>query len=433
MNVPYPGIPNPGIPDPGIPDLKLPDLEIPDHRRLGRQLGIFATDEACGAGLPLWLPAGAVVRAEIERFIVDLERVYGYQHVYTPEMAKRQLYERSGHWDHYHDDMYPPMQIGPEQVVLRPMNCPHHILVYASEPRTIREMPFRLAELGTMFRYERSGVVGGLSRVRQMTLNDGHVFCAPEHVRPEIASILELVDQAYEALALPAPKLRLSRRGDGPKYAADVSAWERSEELVRSVLGDLGLDFTEAKGEAAFYGPKIDLQVADPQGREETLSTIQLDFHLPERFELTFKRGANEERPVIVHRSIVSTMERVVAHLLEVHNGALPVWLAPAQVVIMPVTSAAVAYSRQVQQAFLTAGLRAEVDDRDATLGARVRDAQQRRAPYVAVVGPQEMDNGTVAVRLRSAERLPSMTVEHFVKLVSAVVARRGAGLLAEP
>ncbi len=405
-------------------------MDVPDHRRLGRQLKIFATDEACGAGLPLWLPAGAAVRAEIERFIVDLERRHGYQHVYTPEMAKRDLYERSGHWDHYRDDMYPPMDAGTEQVVLRPMNCPHHILVYCSEPRTMRDMPLRLAELGTMFRYERSGVIGGLSRARQMTLNDGHVFCAPEHVEQEIASILGLVDIAYKTLAIPAPTLRLSRRGQGSKYAAGSAEWERGEAIVRSVLAGLGRDYVEAEGEAAFYGPKIDLQVTDPQGREETLSTIQVDFHLPERFEMVFKRGAREERPVMVHRSVVSTMERMVAHLLEVHNGALPVWLAPTQVMVMPVTSEVVGYGRDVQEALVNVGLRAEVDDRDHTLARRARDAQQRRVPYLAVIGAEELETATVSLRLRSGERPPSMSLERFVQLVSTVAATRSAGLL---
>jgi threonyl-tRNA synthetase len=405
-------------------------VEVPDHRRLGRQLKIFATDEACGAGFPLWLPAGSAVRAEIERFIVDLERRHGYQHVYTPEMAKRELYERSGHWAHYRDDMYPPMDAGTEQFVLRPMNCPHHILVYRSELRTMRDMPLRLAELGTMFRYERSGVVGGLSRARQMTLNDGHVFCAPEHVEEEIASILGLVEMAYKALAIPAPKLRLSRRGPGSKYAAGSAAWDRSETIIRRALSGLGLDYEEAEGEAAFYGPKIDLQVTDPQGREETLSTVQLDFHLPERFALVFRRGADEERPVMVHRSVVSTMERMVAHLLEVHNGALPVWLAPAQVVIMPVAPEAVEYGRQVCAALVRSGLRAEVDDRDQTLAARIRDAQQRRAPYQVVAGSRELETGTVSVRLRNGERLPPMGLERFVDLVSTVAGTRSPGLV---
>ncbi len=312
-------------------------MEYPDHRRLGRQLGIFASDDRCGSGLPLWLPAGATVRAEIERFVIELERRNGYQHVYTPELAKRELYERSGHWEHFHEDMYPPMQIGAEQVVLRPMNCPHHILVFAAERRSVRDLPLRIAELGTMFRYERSGVVGGLSRVRQMTLNDGHVFCLPVHLEAEIAGIVAMVEEAYRTLDIPAPRYRLSLRDDGPKYVADEELWRRSEAVVRSAFDNLRLAYEEVPGEAAFYGPKIDLQVTDPRGREETLSTVQVDFHLPGRFDLGAYDGENRVRPVMVHRSIVSTMERMVAHLLEVHDGALPVWLSPCQVRIIPI------------------------------------------------------------------------------------------------
>jgi threonyl-tRNA synthetase len=412
------------------PIRKETEMTVADHRRIGRQLKIYATDEACGAGLPLWLPAGAVVRSEIERFIVDLERRHGYSHVYTPELGKRQLYERSGHWAHYQDDMYPPMEVGNEQVVLRPMNCPHHILVFASEPRTARDIPFRLAELGTSFRYERSGVVGGLSRVRQMTLNDGHVFCSAGDVEGEITSIMGLVTEAYRALAIPPPRLRLSRGGTGPKYAGAPTVWQRSEAMLRSALRHLHFEFTEAEGEAAFYGPKIDLQVSDPQGREETLSTIQVDFQLPERFELSFIRGTERERPVMVHRSIVSTMERMVAHLLEAHDGALPVWLAPVQVVVLPVSAAAADHAMGVREALRRAGLRADLDDRDATLAARVRDAQKLRAPYLAVVGEREASAGTVSVRLRNTAQVIDMGVDEFVRLVSAIRDNRSAGLV---
>ncbi len=404
-------------------------MDLPDHRRLGRQLGIFATDEACGAGLPLWLPAGAAVRGEIERFIVELERRHGYAHVYTPELAKRELYERSGHWDHYRDDMYPPMDVGAEQVVLRPMNCPHHILVFAAEPRSARDLPFRLAEMGTMFRYERSGVVGGLSRVRQMTLNDGHVFCAADQVESEIATILSLVAEAYQALAIPAPSFRLSLRDPGPKYVGDAGLWSRSEAMIRSALDGLGLDYHEAGGEAAFYGPKVDLQVTDPHGREQTLSTIQVDFYLPGRFDLSYRRGVDREQPVMVHRSIVSTMERMVAHLLEVHNGALPVWLAPTQVAVLPVVDQARTHATEVRDALRRGGLRVELDDRDATLGARVRDAQRRRIPYVAVIGEREVAGATVSVRLRDSRKLPPMDVGRFVDLATAVATRRLADL----
>jgi len=408
-------------------------MDVPDHRRIGRQLKIFATDEACGTGLPLWLPAGAAIRSEIERFIVDLERHHGYQHVYTPELAKRELYERSGHWAHYRDDMYPPMQVGAEQAVLRPMNCPHHILVYAAEPRSSRDLPFRLAELGTMFRFERSGVVGGLSRVRQMTLNDGHVFCSAEHVETEIATILGMVSDAYRALAIPAPSYRLSRRGDGPKYAGDADTWARSEAMIRSTLAGLGLEYEEAEGEAAFYGPKIDLQVTDPQGREETLSTIQVDSHLPSRFDLSFQRGPVREQPVMVHRSIVSTMERMVAHLLEVHDGALPVWLAPTQAVILPVSDEALSYAAHLHDSLRRSGLRADLDDRNATLAARVRDAQQRHVPYVAVVGAREAAAGTVSVRLRNSRQNSAMSTGQFTSLAQTVATKRLPGLLPEP
>jgi threonyl-tRNA synthetase len=403
-------------------------MDVPDHRRLGRQLGIFATDEACGSGLPLWLAPGAAVRAEIERFVVELERRHGYRHVNTPAMAKRELYERSGHWAHYHEDMYPPMDVGAEQVVLRPMICPHHILIFAGQPRSLREMPLRLAEIGPMFRYERSGVVGGLSRVRQMTLNDGHVFCAPEQVEDEIADILAMVDEAYRTLGIPPARLRFSRAGTGPKYAADAHAWRHSETMIRTALDKLGVDYAEAEGEAAFYGPKVDLQVSDPQGREETLSTVQVDFHLPGRFALKFHRGDVGEQPVMIHRSIVSTMERMVAHVLEVHNGALPVWLAPTQVVILPVSAPAHAHAVRVHAALALLAVRAEIDDRDATLAARVRAAQLQRIPYVAVVGDREASSDSVSVRLRPGTQLPSMAVDAFVALVHDAATSRVVG-----
>jgi threonyl-tRNA synthetase len=405
-------------------------MEHADHRRIGRELGIFATDEQCGAGLPLWLPAGAAIRAELERFVVGLERRNGYQHVYTPELGKRQLYERSGHWQHYQEDMYPQMQVGGEQVVLRPMNCPHHILCFAAEPRTWREMPVRLAELGTMFRMERSGVVGGLSRVRQMTLNDGHVFCSEEQIGEEIASILGMVTEAYRALAIPAPSFRLSLRGEGPKYVGDPAMWDRGEAMLRASLDAHGLAYEEAPSEAAFYGPKIDLQVRDPQGREETLSTVQVDYHLPRQFDLSYRRGDRVEQPVLIHRSIVSTMERMVAHLLEVHDGALPPWLAPVQVAVVPIVDDALEHARAVRQQLHEHEIRVELDDRDATLASRIRNAQQRRIPYVAVVGRKEAAAGTVAVRLRDSRQLEPQPVNSFIGVLERVISSRSADLV---
>ena len=400
-----------------------------DHRAIGRRLGIYAPHDLCGAGLPLWLPDGTVVRDELERFVVELERAHGYRHVHTPQLGKRELYERSGHWAHYHEDMYPPMEVGSEQVVLRPMLCPHHILVFDTERPSAAALPYRLAEVGEQFRCERSGVVGGLSRVRQMTLNDGHVFCRPDQIGSEIADVLRMVAEAYAALGLPAPRLRLSRRGAGAKYVDDDELWARGEAILRGVLVDLGLDFDEAEGEAAFYGPKVDLQVRDGRGRDETLSTIQVDFHLPRQFELAARDGNGSLRPVMIHRSIVSTMERMVAHLLDVHGGALPAWLAPTQVRILPVVDDVIGAAADVRDVLVRAGLRASLDDRDASLAARVRTAEQARIPYVAVVGRREAAAGAVAVRVRDGAALPPMPAVQLADLIGAVVRSRRVAL----
>jgi threonyl-tRNA synthetase len=400
-----------------------------DHRAIGRRLGIYAPHDLCGAGLPLWLPDGTIVRDELERFVVELERAHGYRHVHTPQLGKRELYERSGHWAHYHEDMYPPMAVGSEELVLRPMLCPHHILVFETERPSAAALPYRLAEVGEQFRCERSGVVGGLSRVRQMTLNDGHVFCRPDQIGSEIADVLGMVVEAYAALGLPAPRLRLSRRGEGAKYVDDDELWLRGEAVLRGVLVDLGLDFDEAEGEAAFYGPKIDLQVRDGRGREETLSTIQVDFHLPRQFELAARDGNGSLRPVMIHRSIVSTMERMVAHLLDAHGGALPAWLAPTQVRILPVVDDVIGAAAEVRDVLMRAGLRASLDDRDASLAARVRTAEQARIPYVAVVGRREAAAGTVAVRVRDGAPLPPMAAVQLADVVSDVVRSRRVAL----
>jgi len=401
-----------------------------DHRAVGRRLGIYAPHDLCGAGLPLWLPDGTIVRDELERFVVELERAHGYRHVHTPQLGKRELYERSGHWAHYHEDMYPPMAVGSEEVVLRPMLCPHHILVFETERPSAAALPYRLAEVGEQFRFERSGVVGGLARVRQMTLNDGHVFCRPDQIDTEIADILAMVDDAYTVLGLPAPRLRLSRRGSGAKYVDDDALWRRGEAVLRDVLVELGLEFDEAEGEAAFYGPKIDLQVRDGRAREETLSTIQVDFHLPRQFDLSSRDGSGVIRPVMIHRSIVSTMERMVAHLLDVHGGALPAWLAPTHVRVLPVVDDVIASAAAVRDELVRAGLRASLDDRDASLAARVRAAEQARVPYVAVVGRREAAAGTVAVRVRDGPQLAPMAVAQLAAMVGRVVRSRHVALM---
>jgi threonyl-tRNA synthetase len=400
--------------------------EVTDHRRLGRQLGLFATHPLLGPGLPLWLPPGAAVRAVLERFITDVERRAGYRHVYTPALAKQELYERSGHWDHYGDDMFPPMAVGEDSLVLRPMNCPHHILVYSSEERSWRDLPFRVAELAAMYRDEPSGVVGGLTRVRAMTLNDAHVFCEPEQIADEVAGILAMIERCYAELGLTGHRYRLSLREPGDsKFVDGDGLWDQAEGALRAVLRDLGAAHFHAAGEAAFYGPKIDVQVRDRNDREYTLSTVQLDFHLPGRFELAYTgRDGRKARPVMVHRSIVSTMERMVAHLLETYGARLPLWLSPEHVVVIPVNQEHRDSATALAQELIDRGVRAEVDDRDHTLAARIRRAQQRQIPCMAVVGDAEVAGGTVAVRLRDDQRVTVSRTGLADTLTAAIDAR---------
>ncbi|MCH8161483.1 MAG: threonine--tRNA ligase [Chloroflexi bacterium] len=391
---------------------RVEDARRRDHRRLGRELELFTTHEDIGAGLPLWLPKGATVRRMLEEFITGLEREAGYQHVYSPHLGKRELYERSGHWDHFKDDMFPPMQLEHEQMVLRPMNCPHHILIYASKLHSYRDLPVRLAELGTMYRWERSGVLGGLSRVRAMTLNDAHIFCAPEQVKEEFSGVMQLVERAYDILGITEYSYQLSLRDpdDKEKYAGDDEMWDVAEDTLREAMDDLGLTYTEAVGEAAFYGPKLDIQFADLMGREETYSTVQIDFYLPKQFDLSYigEDGA-EHRPVIIHRGVLSTMERMMAYLIELYGGAFPLWLAPVQAVVIPIADRHNDYGRRVVDDLRAADLRVELDDRGERMQAKIRDAQMQKVPYMLVVGDKEEAAGAVAVRQRSGDDLGAL------------------------
>ncbi|MGW6886409.1 threonine--tRNA ligase [Streptomyces chartreusis] len=404
-----------------------------DHRRLGRELGIFDTDPLMGAGLPYWLPDGATVRHVLEEYIRDVEREAGYRHVYSPVLGKRELYEISGHWDHYSDDMFPPMELGAEQVVLRPSLCPHHALIYRSRSHSYRELPLRMAELGGMYRSELSGVLGGLTRVRAIHLNDAHVFCTLDQAVEEAAAALELIARAYADLGIRAVRHRLSLPGEGGKYVADQELWARATALLREVLDRSGVPYEAVEGEAAFYGPKIDVQIADPAGREATLSTVQIDFHQPERFDLHYigPDGA-KHRPVMVHRSIIGSVERAVAHLLEQHGGAFPAWLAPVQLLILPVAEAQYEQARKILDRARRMGLRAELaGPEQGTLGARVREA--RLVPYVAVIGEREAADGDlVAVRLRDGRRPGAVPVEELLARISGRAAARGAELWEE-
>jgi len=404
---------------------------LADHRRLGRELRLFDTDPLVGAGLPLWLPDGAVIRAEIERLAAEEAIRGGCQRVYTPVLAKRELYERSGHWAKFADDMFPPMKVGEEEFLLRPANCPHHALVYASEQRSFRDLPVRLAELGAMFRSELSGVLGGLSRVRQINLDDAHVFCAPEQVQGEIALALESVLRCYRLLGIDITRFRLSRRGGGDGFLGGDGRWAEAERQLGAALADLGLGYEEAEGEAAFYGPKIDVQVTDPAGREETLSTVQLDFNQPERFGLRYVGSdGGRHQPVMIHRGVLSAMERLVAHLIELYDGAFPPWLSPVQVLVLPVADQNAEPARHVAGHLRAAGLRADCDPADATLGARIRRARGRRIPYVAVIGDREAGGDSrVALRLRDGRQLDGVPVARLISEVSRQVTDRSAGL----
>ncbi len=400
-----------------------------DHRRLGRELNLFDTDPLIGAGLPYWLPAGATVRHTLEEYIRGAEQRAGYQHVYSPVLGKRELYEISGHWSHYSDDMFPPMDLSGEEVVLRPSLCPHHAVIYRSRPHSYRELPLRMAELGGMYRSERSGVLGGLTRVRAIQLNDAHIFCTLDQVAAEARAALELIRRAYRALGITASRYRLSLAGPGGKYVAAPEMWQRSTALLTDVLDRSGLPYEAAEDEAAFYGPKIDVQVTDGAGRESTLSTVQVDFHQPEQFDLHYI-GADgaRHRPVMVHRSIVGSVERAVAHLIEEHGGAFPAWLAPTQLVILPISDAEWPNAEALARRCGDLGLRAEIaGPEQGTLGARVRDA--RLVPYQAVIGAKEAADDRVALRLRDGRRLDPLPAAEVLARVGALVAARGTEL----
>jgi threonyl-tRNA synthetase len=390
-----------------------------DHRRIGKDLKLFELVEEIGPGHVVWLPAGATIRRELQRWIEDLEIERGYQHVITPAVSKRELYVKSGHWDHFRDAMYPVMERDGEEYVLRPMNCPSHIKVYESEQHSYRELPIRIAELGNMHRWEKSGQVTGMSRVRIMTLNDAHIFCADiDQVESEVEGVLRLMEDVYGTLGLSKYTYRLSLGDpdDREKYVDNPPMWEAGEALLRRVLTKVGLDFYEAKGEAAFYGPKIDVQFQTAQGKDETLVTVQVDFHFPEQFKLEYvSEDGGRTRPIIVHRGVISTMERMVALLIEEYEGNFPLWLNPVQAIVVPIADRHVAYAREVEAALKAIRLRAEVDDRNERMNAKIRDAQLRKANYVLVVGDREAEAGAAAVRVRGGKDLGAMPLADVV------------------
>lgn len=400
-----------------------------DHRTIGRDMDLFFTSQEVGSGLPVWLPNGATIRRQVERYITDKELANGYQHVYTPVLSNLNLYKTSGHWDHYREDMFPPMDMGDgEFLELRPMNCPSHIMVFKHKPRSYRELPIRIAELGMMHRYEKSGALTGLSRVREMTLNDGHTFVEPEKLEEEFKSILTMMMEVYRDFNITDYRFRLSYRDpkNTEKYFDDDDMWEKSQAQLKRAMDDLGLDYYEAEGEAAFYGPKLDVQTKTALGNEETMSTIQLDFLLPERFNLTYigADGQDNHRPVMLHRGIVGTMERFTAYLIEMYKGAFPTWLAPLQVQIIPVNLGAHgAYAEQIKKQLQDAGLRANVETKDAKMGYLIREAQTNKIPYTLVLGDSEVEGQTVTVRKYGEEKTTTMPIADFQAEILADVA----------
>lgn len=399
-----------------------------DHRKLGKELSLFTTSQKVGQGLPIWLPKGATIRRIVERYIVDKEERLGYQHVYTPVLGSVELYKTSGHWDHYQDDMFPAMSMDNEDLVLRPMNCPHHMMVYKHDIHSYRELPIRVAELGTMHRYEMSGALSGLQRVRAMTLNDAHIFVRPDQIKDEFIRVVRLIEEVYKDFGINNYSFRLSYRDpeDKEKYFDDDAMWEKAQSMLKSAMDELQLDYFEADGEAAFYGPKLDVQVRTALGKDETLSTVQLDFLLPERFDLNYVgEDGKQHRPVVIHRGVVSTMERFVAFLIEEYKGAFPTWLAPTQVQVIPVSpSVHLDYAKKVQELLQAEGIRVELDARDEKIGYKIREAQIQKTPYMLVVGDNEAAESAVNVRKYGEQKSETIALKEFIEGIVKEVKR---------
>lgn len=406
----------------------LEDRKNRDHRKLGKELELFTFTQETGAGLPLWLPNGATIRYELEKFIKEEELRRGYKHVYTPVLGTKQLYETSGHWDHYKDDMFAPIEMGNETFVLRPMCCPHHAMIFKNTPKSYRDLPYRVAELGGMHRYEASGALTGLERVRNMCLNDAHLFVRPDQIREEFTKVLDLVKYAVETLKLDINYYRLSLRdpNNKEKYFDDDEMWNMAENELRTALDEVGIDYVEALDEAAFYGPKLDIQIKTALGHDVTLATVQLDFLLPQKFDLTYTdKDQSEKRPVIIHRGIISTMERMTATLIEQYKGAFPTWLSPTQLNIIPVSSPnyddfqpQIDYCNNIFNELNQENVRVTIDDREEKLNKKIREAQVAKIPYTLVIGNDEVNNNTVTIRKYGEENTTNMPYNEFKSLL---------------
>ncbi len=400
-----------------------------DHRKLGKELEIFMNHELVGPGFPLWLPNGALVRRLLENYIVEKEVALGYHHVYTPCIATTDLYKTSGHWDHYKENMFPVMKVDNEEYVLRPMNCPHHMLIFKNSLHSYRDLPIRIGELAADFRYEASGAVCGLERVRAMCQNDAHLFVRPDQIEEEFSKVVKLILDVYKDFNLNNYSFRLSLRDkeDTEKYYPDDDMWNKAEDKLRKVLNDLGIEYFEAVGEAAFYGPKLDVEVKTAIGHEITLSTCQLDFLLPEKFDLNYiDNDGQKKRPVVLHRAILGTLDRFTAFLIEETKGAFPLWLSPIQVNIIPVNNEYhLDYAKEIFDKLNEKNIRVNLDDRDEKLGYKMRESVMKKNPYTLVLGQKEVDNKTVSYRKRGSEQTITVTINEFLNLLQKEISDR--------
>ena len=411
---------------------KLEEAKERDHRKIGRDQELFMTHKLVGSGLPLYLPKGATIRRVLERYIQDKELALGYQHVYTPSLANVALYKTSGHWDHYKDDMFPMMKMGDEEIVLRPMNCPHHMLIYKSKMRSYRDLPIKIGELANDFRYEDSGSVCGLERVRQMCQNDAHLFVRPDQIKEEVGKVLSLIKEVYQDdFGFPASafsyRLSLRDKNNKEKYIDNDEMWETAESQLREILKELNIDFYEAEGEAAFYGPKIDIQIKTALNHDVTIPTCQLDFALPERFALEYVGEDGEKhRPVVIHRAILGSSDRFISFLLEETKGILPLWLAPVQVEVMPLTDKQRDYAVKVTEDLRKSGIRVELDDRQEKIGYKIREAQLNKIPYMLILGDKEVQSNQVGVRARGEGDIGAMDENRFIEKVNEEIKNFG-------
>ena len=410
----------------------LEEAKLRDHRKIGKEQEIFMTHPLVGSGLPMYLPNGATIRRILERYIQDKELELGYEHVYTPSLANVELYKTSGHWDHYKEDMFPVMQMENEEMVLRPMNCPHHMLIYKNKMHSYRDLPIRIGELAHDFRYENSGSVCGLERVRQMCQNDAHLFVRPDQIKDEVGKVLNLIFEVYQKdFGFPESafsfRLSLRDKNNKEKYIDNDQMWETAESQLRAILKELHIDFYEAEGEAAFYGPKIDIQIKTALNHDVTIPTCQLDFALPERFDLSFiGEDGKEHRPVVIHRAILGSSDRFISFLIEETKGAFPTWIAPTQVKILPITDNQHEYSYKLKTQFAKKGIRVIVDDRNEKTGYKIREAQLQKVPYMLIVGQKEIENNSVSVRSREDGDIGEMSVSEFEEKLLSEIENKG-------